>query len=139
MKKFILAVTILLASTICFAEPINLPDVISKLPEVHQSYVLILDDDLDQAFLTSFTAASWKTINLEVGFLSEDGIAVALSTDLIETPQIKFPILKYLQIKPVVGYSISRLFSGEQEEGNKWGIADNESWFIGAQLIKLQF
>jgi hypothetical protein len=101
---------------------------------------MILDDDHDQSFLTSFSAVSWKTVNLEVGYLTSDGLAVAVTCDLIETPEIKYPILKYFQLKPIFGYSWNRLFSGkDEEEGNGFGIAESESWFAGLQIASIKF
>jgi hypothetical protein len=78
-------------------------------------------------------------INLDVGFLSEDGLAVALSTDLIETPQIKFPILKYVKVRPVVGWSMNRLFSGSYKDEGGFQIADSENLFIGLNLVDIKF
>jgi hypothetical protein len=120
------------------AEAVSVSELISKAPEVHQSLVYS-PADKDLRYLTSFTVAKWKSMNLDIGYLTEDGLAAAVSCDLVETPEIKYPILKYVQVKPIIGYSVERLFSGEPEKGNGWGIADKETWFFGATLVKIQF
>ncbi len=140
MKKLILVAILLSLTVTAKAESINLPEVINKIPGINQSYVIILDDDHDQAHLTSVTLAKWKTINFDIGFLSEDGLAFAVSTDLIETPQLKYPILKYIQLKPIIGYSFDRLFSGKSDEkGNGIGFVDSERIFAGVQIVSIKF
>jgi len=138
MKKLMMAIALLLLAFRAQAEPINFPQVVSKLPAVNQSYVVVIDDDFDQAHLTSFTVAKWKMLNFDIGYLSTDGLAVAISTDLIETPQIQFPILKYIQLRPIIGFSFDRLFSGGQEDDG-FAIADSERLFIGAQILRINF
>jgi hypothetical protein len=73
-------------------------------------------------------------------YVTPDGLAVSLSNDLLETPRINLPILQYIQLKPMVYYSVNKLFSGKDDEkGNGFGIAAKEDWGFGLQIVKIQF
>jgi hypothetical protein len=123
MKKVVLALgLVLLVAGAVWADPVNVPDLINKMPIVEQGIVYNLSEDAWQP-ITSVPVYKWKMLALSAGYVGPDKAAVAMSIDLLDFSDFTtMPILEWVSIKPCYFYSMDRLFDhGKSDDSHGFG------------------
>jgi len=111
----------------------NAPAIINKIPPLKQGIVFNAVENKVE-YLASLEVANWKGFGLDVGYVSEDALAIAFTYDLIKLKDlgVNVPILDLIEIKPLLYASAGRF------EGSSFTNAET-SWGVGATLISVRF
>lgn len=129
MKKLLLICVMLLVAVSVQAEPVNLPELITKMPSVEQGVVYNISEKKWQP-MTSVPLITWKMLSISGGYVGPDKAALSLSVDLIDMANhTTLPVLKHLNLKPAVFYSIDRLFDDKSDD----------SYGVGSTIFSVNF
>jgi len=106
MKKLILVMAILLASSCAYAE-VNISNALKSIPALKQGIAFSLADSKINYLMTTKIIEIGGIINVEGGYAGDsentgNKFVGVLSVNLIEAGQINYPILKYIQFCPGV-------------------------------------
>lgn len=138
MKKFLsLIAVILMSSCQVYAEPLNLGDQLSKIPDLNTGFAYSLVDNSFNVSTTIDVAKFGKYVNLEVGYAgaaeqTNHKAILGISTNLITAGSVDYPILKYIDIKPLVWVGYGNLNFKELGESEF-------DYGVGTSIFKLKF
>src|SRR3990167_8959868 len=93
------------------AEEINLPNLLAKIPAVHQSVIFSLDENkIDYAVSTTLVQLWNKKISIDLGYSPSVEALGLVSFKLMEVKDyVQFPILKWITIEPFVYIGTKRI------------------------------
>jgi len=112
---------------------INIPDLLTKIPENHQCLIYNIND-AEFSYATTFTLVKvWKErISLDAGYSPSSEVLGAVSLKLIEIKDwIKFPILDLMEIEPMLWVGLDRIENFKDVGEINYG--------VGVKLIELKF
>ena len=116
MKKTALA-TVLLSifiMGIAYAEPISLPELLGKLPDINSAVIYNVNDgEFSYASTFSLVKLFKDKVNIDIGWSPKQEVLAAATFKLVEVKDyIQFQILKYIVIEPGVYIGVDRIGIG---------------------------
>ena len=118
---------------VALAEPLNVPNLIEKIPNLKQGVAFsLLDNEI--SYLSTFDVFQWKKINLEAGYSSEDKVVAVISYPIVNLKEdfnVTLPLLDLINCRVGVYAGYGRI--GVSAEQNEFDFG------ISATLLELKF
>lgn len=140
MKKLLIAlivgvmtIGIIGCKTPARAESLVLSETIEKLPELKQGVAYsLLDKEVN--YLSTFDVLSWKKLNLEAGFSSNDKLVAVISYPLVNLKEdfdVTLPLLDLINCRIGIYGGVGRI--GVSSEQNEWDFG------VSATILQIKF
>lgn len=128
---------LVLAVSICigvYAEPVNIGDIVSKLPALKQGVAYsLLDNDFNH--LSTLEVASFKDVSLELGYSTKDKFVGVISYEVanLKDMGVDIPVLDLVTFNVGIYGGVGRINISGTEANNEF------DYGISATLIDLKW
>ena len=123
MKKLIIGLCLLLTCSLAHAEPIDVPELLGKIPSMKQGFAYSFEQE-DFNYLTTATLFKWKDFNLEGGYSTSDKLVGVMSTSLIDLSKyVEVPILKDFDLNVGIYAGYGGIDPANTESKFDWGVS----------------
>lgn len=143
MKKLMMVMAVILISAgfllgynipkPAFAEEVNLPNLLTKLPALNQSVIFSLDNSkFDYAPSVTLVQLWDKKISIDLGYSPSVEVLGLASFKLVEVKDyLDYPILKWVTIEPFIYAGVSRIENLKELGEYDYG--------VGVKVISIKF
>jgi hypothetical protein len=110
---------------------VNVPELISKLPSLNQCLIYSVSDSEFDYAATVTVAGYGDNLHFDIGYTPKQELIGAVSYKLVDLKNLKFPILKWIIVEPMVYAGLDRIGITEGNSQFDWG--------AGVKLMEVKF